>query len=86
MSIINKTPIIGAMVNDTYEAILEINDLKAKYKNVTDKALYDGEILTIMLDKEVITIDSTQKLINKGKLNFAGAQNILNSFKEGNHD
>lgn len=81
-SILNKTPFIGNMVSDTYKAIEDINKLKDKYKNGTDKDAYNAEILNIMLEKEVITVDATQKLINSKKLDFAGVQNVLDSFKE----
>ena len=80
--IIDKTPLIGTMVNDTYEAIKEINDLQEKYKDSEDKSAYNGEILTIMLNYEVVTPEVTQKLIDSKKLEFAGAQSIVNSFKE----
>lgn len=81
-SILNKTPFIGNMVSDTYKAIEDINKLKDKYKNGSDKDTYNAEILNIMLENEVVTVDTTQKLINSKKLNFAGVQNVLDSFKE----
>ncbi len=81
-SIIDKTPIIGHMVNDTYKAIQDINKLQDKYKNDSNKDAYNAEILTIMLKYEVVTPEVTQKLINNKKLDFAGAQSVLNSYKE----
>ena len=81
-SIIDKTPIIGHMVNDTYKAIQDINKLQDKYKNDNNKDAYNAEILTIMLKYEVVTPEVTQKLINNTKLDFAGAQSVLNSYKE----
>lgn len=81
-SIIDKTPIIGHMVNDTYKAIQDINKLQEKYKNDSNKDAYNAEILTIMLEYKVVTPEVTQKLIIDKKLNFAGAQNVLDSYKE----
>ena len=81
-SIIDKTPIIGHMVNDTYKAIQDINKLQDKYKNDNNKDAYNAEILTIMLKYEVVTPEVTQKLINNKKLDFAGAQSVLNSYTE----
>ena len=81
-SIIDKTPIIGHMVNDTYKAIQDINKLQDKYKNDNNKDAYNAEILTIMLKYKVVTPEVTQKLIVDKKLNFAGVQNILDSYKE----
>ena len=82
-SIIDKTPIIGTMVNDTYKAIQDINGLRDKYKDNTNKDAYNCEILAIMLDYEVVTPEVTQKLIDSHRLSFTGAQSILDSFKEG---
>ena len=70
------------MVNDTYKAIQDINKLQDKYKNDSNKDAYNAEILTIMLKYEVVTPEVTQKLINSEKLDFAGAQSVLNSYKE----
>lgn len=81
-SIIDNTPFIGHMVNDTYKAIQDINSLQDKYKSDTNKDAYNAEILGIMLKYEVVTPEVTQNLITNKKLNFAGAQNILNSYKE----
>ena len=86
MSIIDKTPLIGSMVNETYEAILEISDLQDKYENSTNKDAYNGEILSIMLKYHVVTPETTRKLIDSEKLNFAGAETILKTFEEGNND
>lgn len=80
-SIIDKTPIVGTMVNDTYQAVLDINKLQDKYKDSTNKDAYNAEILNIMLTYEVVTPETTQKLIDNNKLKFTGAQSILNSFK-----
>ena len=82
MKVLDKTPFIGPMVEDTYEAIIDINKLKEKYKNSPDKDAYNREILNIMLNYEVITTEATQKLIDNQKLSFEGAQSILDSFKE----
>ncbi|MCM1052911.1 MAG: CvpA family protein [Ruminococcus sp.] len=81
-SIIDKTPVIGTMVRDTYKAINDISALNDKYKDDTNKDAYNCEILNIMLDYEVVTPEVTEKLINSKKLNFKGAQIILDSHKE----
>ena len=82
MSILDKTPLIGAMVNDTYDAIVEISDLQDKYKDSASKDEYNAEILGIMLRYHVVTPDTTRKLIDNGKLDFAGSEAVLNTFEE----
>lgn len=81
-SIIDKTPIIGIMVNDTYKAIMDINNLKEKYKDSNNKDAYNAEILNIMLEYEVVTPDVTDKLIKNKKLDFNGAEAVLKKYKE----
>ena len=86
MSILDKTPLIGSMINETYEAIDEIGKLQDKYGESSNKDAYNGEILSIMLRYHVVTTDTARKLIDSEKLNFAGAEAILNTFEEGNND
>ena len=86
MSILDKTPLIGSMVSETYDAIVEIGDLQVEYKDSDDLDAYNREILSIMLKYHVITSETTRKLIDNEKLDFAGAESILNSFEEGNND
>ena len=82
MSILDKTPLIGVMVSDTYDAIVEISDLQEKYQDSASKDEYNAEILGIMLRYNVVTPDTTRKLIDNGKLDFAGADAVLNTFEE----
>lgn len=81
-SIIDKTPLIGSMANETYEAIMEISNLQDKYKNSNNYDAYNGEILSIMLKYNVITTTTAQNLIDNKKLDFVGAEAILETFKE----
>lgn len=83
-SIINKTPIINIMVNDTYKAIKDIEALQNKYKNNPNKDAYNSEILEIMLDYKVVTPELAEKLVNNGKLEFKGAKEIITKYKEEN--
>ncbi|MDE5539903.1 MAG: CvpA family protein, partial [Bacilli bacterium] len=85
-SILSKTPIINIMVNDTYKAIQDIGALQDKYKDVTNKDDYNAEILDIMLNYEVVTPEVTEKLIENKKLDFNGAKETLNKYKEKNND
>lgn len=85
-SILDKTPIIGHMVDDTYKAIKDIEKLNDKYKDNSNKDAYNSEILKVMLHYEVVTPEVTEKLIDNKKLDFKGAKETLNEYKEENHD
>ncbi len=80
MSILDKTPLIGSMVNETYDAILEIDALEEKYKDTNNKDAYNGEILSIMLRYHVVSKSTVERLIDTEKLDFAGASSILETF------
>ncbi len=81
-TIIDKTPFIGNMVNDTYKAVIEINDLHEKYQDSDDTDAYNGEILKIMLEKKVIKKDLALTLVENKKLDFQGAKEIIESYEE----
>ncbi len=81
-SILDKTPIIGSMIDDTYKAIKEIEDLTEKYEDSTNKDAYNGEILEILLKYEVVTKEQAKKLVDDKKLEFNGAKEIIENFKE----
>jgi len=80
-SILNKTPLVGSMVDDTYKAIMDINKISDKYKNDKNKDLYNCEILNIMLKKQVVEPSIVEKLIDDKKLDFNGAKAILDTYK-----
>lgn len=80
--ILDKTPVMGTMVNETYQAIEDINALQEKYKNASNKDAYNTEILNILLHYEVVTVEDAQELIDEKKLDFSGAQSIVNTYKE----
>lgn len=82
MSILDKTPIIGGMVDDTFEAIKEIEALTDKYENTTDKDAYNREILGILLKYEVVKPETAKKLIENKKLEFNGAEEVIKNYQE----
>ena len=86
MFVIDKTPIVGSMVNDTNVAIKNISNLHEKYKNETNKDDYNCEILNIMLNYNVVSVDTADELIKSNKLDFKGASIIVNSHKGDNDD
>lgn len=82
MSILDKTPIIGGMVDDTFKAIKEIEALTDKYENTTDKDAYNREILGILLKYEVIKPETAEKLVKDKKLEFNGAEEVIKDYQE----
>ncbi len=85
-SILEKTPVLKSLVENTYNAIVDISELKDKYQNDPTRDAYNAEILNIMLDYEVIMPDLAEDLVKSGKVSFVGAEAVIEKFKEGNNN
>ncbi len=79
--VMTKSPIISNITNDYYLAFEEIYSLKEKYDNTNNKDEYNKEALEILLKYKLITSDSASKLVEKGKLDFEGAKEIIESYR-----
>lgn len=66
--ILDKTPILNRICDDTLEVFNEVISLKEEYENSTNMVEYNQKTLNIMIDKGVITKENVQKLIDKGKI------------------
>lgn len=67
-TILNKTPILTNICDETLVVFTEIIDLKEEYENTNNVDEYNQKVLNIMIDKNVITEDNAQRLIDKGKI------------------
>ena len=79
--VMTKSPIISNITNDYYLAFEEIYSLKEKYDNTSNKDEYNKEALDILLKYKLITTESASKLVEKGKLDFNGAKEIIESYR-----
>lgn len=64
--ILDKTPIISPVVEDTRKAINEVYTLTTKYKN--DKSKLNEEAIKLFIKYDIITSDNVEKLRKKGKI------------------
>ena len=67
-SILDKTPILNKICDETLEVFNEIIELKEEYSTTTNVGEFNQKTLKIMIDKEVITKENAQILIDKGKI------------------
>ncbi len=79
--ILDKTPVISKIVEDSSESFEEIYSLKEKYKNQGDTNEYNKEALDILLKYDIITPESTRKLIEKGKIKIDGVESIIQKYE-----
>jgi len=78
--VLNKTPFISGIVEDSFSAVTEIIDLQDKYTK-GNKDAYNLEALDILLKHEVITVDSASSLIDNGKLTINNVDDVLNKYR-----
>ena len=79
--IMMKSPIISNITNDYYVAFEEIYSLKDKYLENNNEEEYNKEALDILLKYELITVDSADELVKKGKLDFNGANEVIDKYR-----
>lgn len=67
-TILNKTPILNKVCDETLEVFNEIVELKNEYETTSNVNEFNQKALNIMIDKNVITKENVEKLIKKGKI------------------
>lgn len=80
--ILNNTPIVSSILESSYQAFDEIYSLKEKYENRNDEDSYNREALDILLKYDIITIESTENLIENEKLKIPDVDSILNKYRQ----
>lgn len=76
--ILKDTPIISEIASSTVDTYLEVYNILHDNSNKTNEQLNE-EILVILLDKEIITKDSTERLIDKNKITVNN-RDFLNNY------
>lgn len=82
--LLRETPIIGEKVSPIYDSLKEIYVIADTYKDSENKEEANLESLNILLKYKVITPSNAQVLIDNNKLNMNGAQELVDSYSEGN--
>ena len=82
--ILERTPILSGIIDDTTKVIDEFMVLKDNYKNkeVTPTE-FNRETLDLFLKYDVIKPESVDKLVSKGKLKIENVNEILDKYREG---
>jgi uncharacterized membrane protein required for colicin V production len=80
--ILNHTPVLSNIMELSFQSFEEIYGLKEKYENSNDMDSYNREALDILLKYEVITVESTEKLIANEKIKIPGVESILAKYRE----
>ena len=76
-TILNKSPILSNMAEDTLDTVNEIYELTA----INDSNTLNLRIIDIILDKEVASTELIDKLVAKDKLNINNLDSILDKYR-----
>ena len=66
--ILDKTPVLNKICDESIEVFNEIFELKKEYENTTDIKKFNQKALDNMIDKGVVTKENVKNLIDKGKI------------------
>jgi len=66
--ILDKTPVLNIICDESIEVFNEIFELKKEYENTTNVKKFNQKALDIMIEKGIITKENVKILIDKGKI------------------
>ena len=79
-TILNKTPILSSVAGGTTNVINEFTLLTKNYKEEENENEYNLMTMDIFLKYKVITVKSTKKLVDMGKLNIDGINELIDKY------
>ena len=80
--ILKHTPILSSNISRTMDVFDEFANLKEEYENSDSADEFNRETLDLFLKYKVITVDSAERLVEKGKLNVDHIDKILDKYRE----
>lgn len=86
-TILNNTPILNNFATDTTKVMEEFVELKEKYNTSTSSDEFNLDTLDLFLKYKIITVESTDRLISKGKIKVENEERlieILNKYRVNN--
>ena len=76
-----KVPGLSNVTGSMMDTFTDIYDLMDEYKDSTNSNGYNLDAIDIMLEHKVITVDYVEKLMDKGKVDIVGIDNVLNKYR-----
>ncbi len=67
-NILDSTPVLSNICSDTLNIYDEIKELKVHYKDNKDNSQLNKEVLSLLLEHDIISNENVQKLISRGKI------------------
>ncbi len=83
-NIMTKTPVLSNITEKTFNSVTEIYDIVTNYENNKDKEAANKESLNVLLKYEILSVNSADKLLEKGKIDFNGAKEVIDKYRKEN--
>lgn len=80
--ILESTPALSLFADKTLKVATDFASLKDEYTSSSSSNEFNLETLDLFLKYDIVKKDTVQKLIDKGKINIDGVENILNKYEE----
>ena len=80
--ILESTPALSLFADKTLKVANDFATLKDKYTSSSSSNEFNLETLDLFLKYDIVQKDTVQKLIDKGKINIDGVENVLNKYEE----
>ena len=81
-NILKNTPILSSNISKTMAVFEDFEELKEKYEVIDDPSEFNLETLDLFLKYKVITVESTETLIEQKKLDIKNIDSVLNKYRE----
>lgn len=81
-NILNSTPILSKVAENTLNMFEEFGTLTDKYENATNPMEFNRETLDLFLKYKIVTVDSIEKLVEKNKIEIDNIDSLINKYKE----
>ena len=80
--ILSRTPLLSMVAAQTVSVFDDFASLKDKYENSDNTNEFNLETIDIFLKYKVVTPKTVNSLIDNGKLEIDGIENVLNKYEE----
>ncbi len=80
--ILANTPLLSHIAGSALEALDEFKGLADKYTSSEDTNAYNLETLDVFLKYKIVTVKTTEKLVESGKISIEGIDSVLNKYRE----
>ena len=80
--ILEHTPILSGMLDNTLVASNEIYDLKEKYSKEFNAKEFNLEALDVLLKYDITTVENIDKLVELKKLKIEDIESVLNKYRK----